>query len=519
MICHNKYKAQGIIKGTGFTRPFDFAEYFKKLPYYENYKGKQKLSSKRVRDFIANYLDYCHKEGVDEFDSSSMEAYVKENYVFEDGQEKKFKDVLNLQWPRIVERIQIVDKIDEVCQRSYVAIIDVKNPSPSDSQKIFNIINTGGEKLSSVEVLSAKPHWNIKVTNPSETALMAKNKLYKRIGVESLDTVRWDYPATFYRRLGNNVVFPELEENEDNLGKELTYGFKILSAIKIGGVKKDNIEELGRRSDINWATDIDALLEEISYMFKVITTFPYFKFLESWRITIRDLSSEAAAINFFTLVYLDWLRKGKPVGGDVKTKQFQKNCFILWDQTIYEYVYKQWKGAADQKTAKNIADLPQKPEVFEPIAKEKWQTLLKEIFEESTIDGLDITKDYMSPILYHMYCLREISGPATTDSIEVDHIIPQSLFNTSTIKRKETIQHNVLNMGLLPKRENISKSNNKLKMIDNAWLKNQIVMYEFIKEADFAKYSDINNYLEMFDERKAYFEEAFGQLRDGILNN
>ena len=513
-ICHNKYS-----KGTGFTRPFDFTKYVQKLPYVENDNGKTRLSSKRVKTFIDEYQKFCDDDGFEVYDCSSMEEFISSRCIIDENKRKKFKEELKKQWEFIEERILIIDKIDAVLSRSFVGIIDVKNPSPSDAQKIFNIINTGGEKLSSVEILSAKPHWNIKVCNPSESAVMAIKKLYKRIGVESEDIVRWDYPATFYRRIGKNILFPVFEEKDENLGKELTFGFKILSAIKTGGVKKEKIEELGKKAEINWAIDVDNLITEIGNMMRIMTSFSYFKFFESWRNTIYHLSSEAAAINYFTLTYLDWTRKGKPIGNDIKTKQFQKNCFILWDQTIYEYVNKLWKGAADQKTANNITEFNSKPDVLVPITNKRWRDLLSEIFEHSTIDGLPVTKEYMTPLLYHMYCMKGIPGPTIDCDIEVDHILPQSLFNTSTIPNKETIQHNVLNLGLLPKRDNVSKSNNKLKFIEDNWLKKQIEIYEFIDEKDFEKYSDINSWNEMFAERSKIFLEVFETQRDVILNN
>lgn len=133
---------------------------------------------------------------------------------------------------------------------------------------------------------------------------------------------------------------------------------------------------------------------------------------------------------------------------------------------------------------------------------------------------MPISKDYMVPILYHFYCMKHMLGPDTDNSIEVDHIIPQSLFNASaTIPKKETIQHNVLNLGLLPKGENISKSDKKLIVIDDTWLVDQIERYEFIKKEDFAKYSNVNNYQSLFDYRKPIFYEAYDTDRDKLLNN
>ncbi len=62
-------------------------------------------------------------------------------------------------------RINILERLDNLLSNSKIGLIEVKKISPADSQKIFNIINQGGEKLSAVEVLSAKPSWNTKIEN------------------------------------------------------------------------------------------------------------------------------------------------------------------------------------------------------------------------------------------------------------------------------------------------------------------------------------------------------------------
>lgn len=98
-----------------------------------------------------------------------------------------------------------------------------------------------------------------------------------------------------------------------------------------------------------------------------------------------------------------------------------------------------------------------------------------------------------------MYCLRYIQGPDSLNEIEVDHIIPQASFETSSIKNHEVIQHNLLNLGLLPKNENASKNKKRLIMIESEWLRDQIEKYEFIPKDCFADFSDVKNYKEMFE--------------------
>ena len=125
----------------------------------------------------------------------------------------------------------------------------------------------------------------------------------------------------------------------------------------------------------------------------------------------------------------------------------------------------------------------------------------------------------MKPILYHFYALSNIQGPDTDYDIEIDHIIPKSLFSQSTITRKEVLKDNILNLGLLPKNENISKSNKKLVEINQQWLKDQIKKYEFIEYKDYQLYSDIGDYETIFNIRKEYFNKAYKEKRSKILNN
>lgn len=509
-IIHNKQK-----KNTGFTKPFDFTKYVDRLPYMEN--GENALSSRKLKMFIDEYRNHADAYRQDYEDEDCFYEYLDSRSIVKD--EKKTKQLIHDKWDEILERMLIIDKIDSQLTSSKIGMIEVKNLSPSDSQKIFNIINSEGEKLKAVEILSAKPHWNIPIINPSQEAIDAVKELYKELETVPSDVVRWDYPATILRRLGTNCVIKQFAPTKTDFVKELTCGFKIVAGIYEGGVKKESIEKLSKSTALNWNKDFDQLIYDLKNMFKLLTSYDYFRYFQSWRATIFELTSEAVAIDFFVIAYKDWERKGKPIGSDIKARQFQKNCFILWDKLIYEYIYKQWRGAADQKTAYNISNLSNEPDVFESVSQENWQRVLKEIFEESTIDSLAISQTLMTPLLYHMYCLRYIQGPDSLNEIEVDHIIPQASFETSSIKNHEVIQHNLLNLGLLPKNENASKNKKRLIMIESEWLRDQIEKYEFIPKDCFADFSDVKNYKEMFELRKAIIEDAFTTKRNTILYN
>lgn len=370
-IIHNKQR-----KNTGFTKPFDFTKYVAKLPYLENENGGIKLSSRKVKTFIDEYRKYCDDEYIEYEEESSFYSFL--TYRCDIKDERKAKNLIHDKWMAIKERILIVEKIDCQLSNSKIGMIEVKNLSPSDSQKIFNIINSEGEKLTAVEILSAKPHWNIPVENPSQFAIDAVKGLYKKIGTVQTDVVRWDLPASFLNRIGKNIIIKELSDSKTDFEKELTLGFKILAGIYLGGVKKEDIENLSKTPNINWSTDIEELIYDFQAMFKLIYGFDYFKYFKSWRSSMMELTSDSIALNFIILVYKDWVRKGKPVG-DTKAKQFQKNCFILWDRLIFEYVNKQWRGSGDSIIANNISAIDREGDLFVPIPRYRWVNFRKDV--------------------------------------------------------------------------------------------------------------------------------------------
>ena len=509
-LIHNKQK-----KNTGFTKPFDFTQYVDRLPYLQ--EGTSSLSSRLLTTFIREYQNYLSDHDLDFEAEESFFTFLDSRSNIKNP--AKVKSLIHEKWTEIRKRILILDKIENQLSLCKIGMIEVSNLSPSDSQKIFNIINSEGEKLKAVEILSAKPHWNIPISNPSQGTVDIVSALYKELGTTQIGVVRWDLPATLLRRIGGNCVIKQFNANKTDFVKELTCGFKILAGIYEGGVKKEDIEKLSRSEALNWDTDFDNLVYDLKNMFNLLTSFDYFKYFKSWRSSIFELTSEAVAINFFIIAYKDWARKGKPVGNDQKAKQFQKNCFILWDKLIYEYIYKQWRGAADGKTAGNISDLARDPDAFTPVEEQKWLAALNEIFDDSSIDSLDISQAMMEPLLYHMYCMKRIQAPDTSYEIEVDHIIPQALFGASFIERRDVLQHNVLNLGLLPKNENASKNKKKLILIESDWLKDEIARYEFIPKERFQEFSSVNNYKAMFQFRKPIFIEAYTVCRQEILNN
>lgn len=514
-MTHNKNR-----KFSGFTRPFDFSKEIGRLPYTTVENGKEHLNSRKLKSFLNEYQRYSSDEGINYKDKSSFKNFFNQRFSYDENIKKQVDIKIDRNWEKIIERIDILDKITNIYLNSKIGLIEVKNLSSVDSQKIFNIINSKGTKLSAVEILSAKPSWNIVIDNLNSSQVAAVEQLYKQINVPNTDIVKWDLPATLLSRLDySQFFFKRFSETHTDLSKTITLGFKLLSGILESGVRKEDIDSLGRDRDIKWDVKFETLISEINNLHKIILSYDYFKYLESWKFEFTNHLSDAIALNFTILVYRDWVRKGKPIGNDSRMRQFQKNSFILFDTLIYEYVNQVWRGSSDSKIANNISNFESKGDVFTPVKQERWKELLSEIFDNQTIDGNKITRALMDPLLYHFYALSKIQGPDSRCKIEVDHIIPQDLFKNSVIANKEVIVHSLFNLALLPKNENASKGKKRLVEITDNWLKDQIERYAFISKDDYQMYSDINNFDKLKELREPIFLKAFTVERENILNN
>jgi hypothetical protein len=517
ILVHNK-----ALKYSGFSKPFDFTKLIDNLPYVDTLGGgKQYLNSKKIKTFIHEFKSHCRNNNFDYEERESFLGFFMSRFKTTDDNDKKIKIEVDRNWPKIIDRIELIDKIDNLLLNSKIGLIEVKDISTADGQKIFNIINSEGTQLTAVEILSAKPSWTKQIKNPNPELVLAAKNLYSRIQIKNDNVVRWDIPATFIDRLeDSSYIFRKFSDAKTDFEKKLTLGFKLLSGLLVGGVKKEDITSLSLKNNINWELDFEKLIRELNLFTKILSEYEYFKYFKSWKGSILDILSDTIALNFIIISFKDWKRKGEPVGSNSNTRQFQKNSLILLDHLIFEYVHRQWRGSGDAKVAQNIFGFSSLPELFVPVEKNKWSHVLKTIFDENKIEENNINQKILEPILYHFYCLKKLAGPDTgLYSIEIDHIVPKTLFkNASTIPNKEILQNNLFNLALLPKDQNISKNNLKLNEISNQWLKDQIKKYEFIDEKDYDKFSNINNLNELKKLRRKQFEIVFDKDRDNFLN-
>jgi len=82
------------------------------------------------------------------------------------------------------------------------------------------------------------------------------------------------------------------------------------------------------------------------------------------------------------------------------------------------------------------------------------------------------------------------------------------------------LRHSLGNYALLPKDENIAKSDRSLVELESeTWLFEQIKKYTDIKNEDVKKYSDITNIHALICERIDLYKKVFSEERNSLLNN
>lgn len=513
LVCHNKKR-----NGTGFSLPFNFTKYISNLEYAEHNSGYIKLNGKKLVSFIRNFKKNCYDEGIEEINKQDFIDYLVARYNLQEKSVKGLDKIVSQNWERIEERIEIVELIENRLRDTLIGIIDLKSATSTDAQNIFKLINSEGTDLTAVEILSAKPSWNAPINYPSYSLEQHVDELYKVMNIKREGVVRWDFPATLLGRLENlNFIFKNLAYSKETEFKtRVTLGFKLLGAIFESGITKEKISRVSKNKSLNWGEDIEQLVRDLNELGRMISEHSFFKFLLSWNTCLMELTSDTISINFLIMIYKDWVKRGKPLGNN-EAKKVQRNSVVLFDKMIYEYVTKQWRGSSDSRLADNIEKF-NASKTFEPVKPERWKALLEEIFEQNTLHDELISVKLLKPILYYYYCIDENDGPNNREiPIEIDHLIPQSLFESSSLETK-IVQHNLYNLALLPKRENISKGNKKLININDPWLIKMIERYTTIKKDEFPKFSSVQSIDDLKEKRMPLFMDAFETGRNKLIH-
>lgn len=514
LLVHSKYGGSNRFEGMfKFSKIIDISE----LEYSVYSNGEYIIDPIKLKKFIKNRIDE------DETEKTNFTNYLIKRYRLDDKNIKKLDNFITDHWAYFEKCFNTIRKTDEIIINARIGLIRLIDASPLDAQNIFSLVNGGGAPLTAEELLSARPFWNMEISNPSDEIRGSAQELYNFLGISvPNNVVRWDVCATLLSRIDkSNLVFTKIDLTDKNttqslFTRKLTLGFKLLSAIYIGGISSNSVKDLEneRKARLDWNKDVEAFIREFNIAMDLLYDCEYFKFMMSWKQSIMSLMGNSVALEFSALVYKNWIELGKPTkNNQVKMREFQKNAVILCDRLLYEYSSRLWAGSADSRLARDLQNVNDR---FVAVSFEEWEKVI-DAFASGSNSNVD------KGIIYHYYCLKKMrpsfDGEGASAVYEIDHIYAQAQFN-NVITIDEKLMESLGNKALLPKLENIAKSDKSLDQLrPYTWLFSEVLRVTGIKEADATKYSDITNIQELINERIADYKKVFSVDRVSMLNS
>lgn len=499
-----------------WERDFDFSKYFHKIEYV-NQRENNKINPVKLRKFL---LDLKEELKGRPLTREMFVEYYTDKFAICDNQEKKFAEAVDHRWNDIEFAVETIFKSEKVFIDARIGLIKLTNVSPLDAQNIFSRINRGGTLLKAEELLSAKPFWNVKINSANTKLKELVKNMYERIGVEiPKDIYRWDIAATLLQRIDDkDLLFDSYKESKEKGEvsiEQITLGFKLISSVFQRGMSSKHVNDLERNADINWEISIDDLIADIDKVCEILVKDSFFKYFQSWKKPMAKLMGNAIVLEFITIVLEDWKDLGRPTVSSTSFSRFQQHARILFDRLVYEYATKMWRGSGDSKMASDINNWRER---LHPVEQSTWMEFITAACS-GKYKGENVTQKILTPVLYYYYILTDRSPSSSLDEqFEVDHLYPQDKFKDNDmidISNKDSL----CNLSLLPKKENISKSNKALKEIVDPWLIQQITIFADIQQCDFEKYSDLSNMDELKCSRRPLYEKAFKETRNSKLAN
>lgn len=504
LMVHQKTTA-----GYKWVRMFDFSDYFDRLVYApRNENGK--INPGRLRNFILNLHNNISGE-------VSMEDFLNHYYNEMDVKSEKkikFEEKVEQNWEDLSNSVELIHKAENIIKRARIGVITLTNVSQLDALNIFSRINSGGTLLKAEELLSAKPFWNYEVYHNDPQVRTNIENLYKRLKVEpEKNIVRWDIAATLLSRIKDKALFFESYdgENDEVHMDQVSLGFKLISSVFVGGMSIKDVTKL-EETPVDWVQDIDDLVYEINTISDVLLSKAnFFKYLHAWNMPISRLLGSAIVLEYITILLRSWKQHNQPASPSSEQKAFIRDAKILLDRLIFEYATKVWRGSGDSKMSNDIKNWHDR---IKPIESTQWIDFITSV-SDGKYNGQEVNYKTLRPVLYYFYALQS-KAPSSLVSdnelFEVDHILPQELFkNNSEIDSAK--KDSIVNLALLPKKDNISKKDKVLKDITDDWLSKKIAEYADIPEQDFGKFSTVSSIDNLKDLRKPIFLNVFKVVR------
>ena len=215
-------------------------------------------------------------------------------------------------------------------------------------------------------------------------------------------------------------------------------------------------------------------------------------------------------------MHKSWIELGKPTRSSANIKAFNKRAVTVFDRLIYEYGIRMWTGSGDSMVASHLKDATGARYVM--ITEEEWREYINTIISGS-YKGKPTSSKTLKPFLYNYYFLRELNPTLKNDNTkyDIDHLVAQKFFKDNP-GLDPNLKDNFVNFSILPKGENIEKTDKKLNEIHDAWLINQIKTFADITDEDIKSFSDLSQ-LSLLLKRKDTYLKAYGELRNRLFCN
>jgi len=508
-------------KTSGMTKPFDFKNYVSGLDYIgRTSNGNRYVDTERLIDWIDYRSDGRGTPDLDQFDRETFYEWLMRGKVPGEGdtsKEETIKRHIDRRWNRIVNVLEQLQTLNAMLSNRKIAYLEVRDVTANDEKKIFEIINSEGTDLTAVEILSAKPAFNLEIENPSDRLLTDIDRLYEEeMGVKQKGAVRWDRPATVYERLEVGSLLPS---EGYGFERRVRIGFKLMSGYYLNGISKDEFEKLASQDHINWGSI--ELEQSINRMEDLLTEHALFKFWTEWPDPLIRLSSEAVTVNYILCILRLWEELGRPSSSSSALDTFRNKGVALLDRLIYEYVTQRWRGSSDTRVANNLANFSEDTTLFEPVATDDWREILEELVYQGQIDGRS-QLDNKNPtnevklILRYYYVL--CGQRPSSDRISVDHVIPKKKFESAAQDNLKRYKHHIANLAEIPFNDNVSKGTKTLAQIDDPWLTSEITKFTGIDESDFDEYVAVTDVEQLVEVRGTEIIETFIERRREMLS-
>ena len=516
LMVHN-YKS----KKSKFERIFDYHKIIPRLDYYQIIEGEptfvERYLLKMINDIISKSKEKGNKELITKEDY--IKYFIDVRYIDETDTKKlnDFSKMVEMNWEDIKNSFEIIDKVNSVLAHSSIGMIEISQASDLDAQNMFSLVNTGGTLLTAEEILSAKPFWNKAVENPSKDCKAAVDKLYDILKVEKPDNVvRWDLCATLLSRIDKHgLIFQKYEDG--SFAQQTTLGFKLASAILLGGISSNVVSGLEKHEDFNWDLDYEPLITDLNTLIEVISQHDYFKAMKTWRQSLMGITSNTIALEFITIMYKQWKKIDKAVSDSAEVKELRRQAVILADRLIYEYSNKMWRGSSDSKLASDVSDKNYYGR-FEMIPSSSWENLITSM-ANGFVNDQPCTLNLVKPVLFHSKYINQEFPSVSSSVYDLDHIFPQKLFKSNK-DLNQNLKDSLINLQILSKKANEVKNDKKLSDISSdIEVLAEIVKSSYIEANDFVKYSDIQNIEELKEFRLEKIKTIYKEKRNTMINN